>query len=152
MSIFNGIDWTRKENSSDCVSEFGEYAKKVGEDIGPSSVLGEEDKWYETYAYKPEGKWDKYPNLMIKHLEGRGHPIFRGNSALNRRFRKRKSGRSTIHFTAASSNIELLFRTIFTPANQFSIYGAVSSWCEHLTQDSWPNIIECGRISFESER
>ena len=39
----------------------------------------------------------------------------------------------TIHFNAGASNTELLFRTIHS-ANQISIYGAVSSWCEEFGQ------------------
>ena len=38
-----------------------------------------------------------------------------------------------MHFTADSSNTELLFRTIHS-TNQRSIYGAVSSWCEEFAQ------------------
>ena len=45
----------------------------------------------------------------------------------------RKGGRDTIHFNADQSNIENLFRTIHS-ANQLSIYGAVSSWCEEFAQ------------------
>ena len=41
---------------------------------------------------------------------------------------KRRQGRSTIHFTADSENIELIMRTIRS-ASQLSIYEAVSSWC-----------------------
>ena len=39
--------------------------------------------------------------------------------------------RDTIHFSADASNTELSFRTIHS-ANQLSIHGAVSSWCEEF--------------------
>ena len=65
-------------------------------------------------------------HLMIKHLVESEHPTFRGISAFNR-------GRSAIHFIAESPNIELLFRKIHS-ANQLSIYGAVSSWCDDLVR------------------
>ena len=59
--------------------------------------------------------------------------FFRGISALNRGFLKRKGGRCPIHFNAESSSAELLFRTIHS-ANQLSFYGAAASWCEDLAQ------------------
>ena len=52
---------------------------------------------------------------------------------MSRGILKRKGRRCTIHFNADSSNTELLCRTIH-PANQLSIYGAVSSWCEEFAQ------------------
>ena len=45
--------------------------------------------------------------------------------------KKKENNRHTIHFNADSSNTELSFRTIHS-ANQLSIYGAVSSWCEEF--------------------
>ena len=39
----------------------------------------------------------------------------------------------TIHFSGDTSNAELFFRTLHI-ANQFSIHGAVSNWCEELVQ------------------
>ena len=54
-------------------------------------------------------------------------------SALIRGILKRNIGRFMIHFTAESSSIELLFRTLLS-VNQLSIHGAVSSSCEDLAQ------------------
>ena len=42
-----------------------------------------------------------------------------------------------MHFNADSSNTELLFRTLHS-ANQLSVHGAVSSWCEEFAQTT-PN-------------
>ena len=43
--------------------------KAFSEDIG----LGEEDKWYGTCDYQPEGKRDEDAKLMIEHFEESGH-------------------------------------------------------------------------------
>ena len=50
--------------------------------------------------------------------------FYTSTSALSRGALKRKKNRNTIHFTAESSNVKLLFRIIHS-ANQLSIYGAV---------------------------
>ena len=70
---------------------------------------------------------------MIEHFKQSGHAVFRGTSALNQRILRRKEIRNTIRFTAESANIELLLRTLHS-ANQLSIYGAVSSWCDDLAE------------------
>ena len=70
---------------------------------------------------------------MVQRFTETGHPVFKGISALSRGILKRKQNRDTIHFNADSSNTELLFRTVHL-ANQLSIYGAVSSWCEEFGQ------------------
>ena len=102
--------------------------------LGHSSFLGPgEDKWKRSPNYKPERKWCMTADVMVEYFKESGHPVFRGISTLNRCVMKRKGGRCTIHFSAGSSNIELLFRTIHS-ANEPSIYGAVVSWCEELAQ------------------
>ena len=70
----------------------------------------------------------KSPVSWSQKKKESGYPIFRGISALNQRVLKRKNERCTIHFSAESSNTELLFRTIHS-AKQLSMYGAVASWC-----------------------
>ena len=60
-------------------------------------------------------------------------PVFKDISALSRGILISKGGRCTTHFNAHSSNTECLFRTIHS-ANQLSICGAVSSWCEEFAQ------------------
>ena len=52
---------------------------------------------------------------------------FTSVSALSRGILRRMKNKETIHFTAETSNTELLFRIIH-PANQLSMCGAVSSW------------------------
>ena len=108
---------------------------------------GEKDKWYGTYAHKPERKWDEDAYLVI----GRslffffGHPIFLSISAFNRGILKMKGRWSTVHFTAESSNIELLFRTLHS-ANQLSIHGAVSTGVKNLLKRFLVNSFTSGRV------
>ena len=52
---------------------------------------------------------------------------FTSTSSLNRGVLKRKKNKNVIHFTAESSDVELLFRIIHS-AHQLSVNGAVSSW------------------------
>ena len=73
----------------------------------------------------PKRWWDISKRLVAQYSRA---PVL-----LSRGFLESKGGRCTIHFNAESSNTELLFRTIHS-ANQFSICGAVSSWCEDFAQ------------------
>ena len=70
---------------------------------------------------------------MVERFKQSGQPVFLSIRGLSRGIMKRKNNRDTIHFNADSSNIELLFRKIHS-ANQLSIYGAVTSWCEEFGQ------------------
>ena len=136
MSMFNDTDWTKNGNSTHRISnskEVRDYAKRFQRGHWSFFGPGNEDKWYGTYSHKPKGKWNNEANQMIKHFEESGHPIFRGTSALNRGILRRTEGRKATHFTAESVSIEPLLRTIHS-ANQLSIYGAVSSWCDELAE------------------
>ena len=65
---------------------------------------------------------------LLQRFVETGHPIFQGASSLDRDVLKReKIKKKTIHFTAQSSSVELLFRIIHC-ANQLRVYGAMSSW------------------------
>ena len=136
MSKFNGIGWTKKGHSEKCTSN-SEHVKNYAKRFlrGHWSFQGpiDEEKWYGTHTYKPDGKSDSISTEMVGHFTETGHPVFKGISALSRGILKWKGGRCTIHFNADSSNTELLFRTIHS-ANQLSIYGAVSRWCEEFAQ------------------
>ena len=107
--------------------------KGFSEDIGHSSVLEMKTNGMERTLINQKGKWNNEANQMIKHFEESGHPIFRGTSALNRGILRRTEGRKATHFTAESVSIEPLLRKIHS-ANQLSIYGAVSSWCDELAE------------------
>ena len=103
------------------------------EDNEHSTALGDEKKWYGTLSKTPERKWDSTATKMMERFKETGHPIFKSICALSRGILKRKNNRDTIHFNADASNTELLVRTTLS-ANQLSIYGAVSSWCEEFGQ------------------
>ena len=92
---------------------------------------GDDKKWYGTLSYTREGKWDSTNTQMVERFKEIGHPAIKSVSALSRGILTRKNDINTIHFNADATNTELLCRTIHE-ANQFSIYGAVSSWCEEF--------------------
>ena len=64
------------------------------------------------------------------------HPVVTSASALSRGILRRSKGKESKHFNADASEIELLFRIIH-PANQLSIYGADTSWCEEFGLTSY---------------
>ena len=74
-----------------------------------------------------------FDEMLVERFKETDHPVFKSISALSRGFLKRTNNRDTIHFNADASNTELLFRTIRS-ANQLSIDGSVSSWCEEFGQ------------------
>ena len=136
VSMFNDIDWKKNGNSAECIwtsKHVSDYAKEFPRGHWSFLGPGNEEKWYGTYAHKPEGTRDQQGNQTIDQFQQSGHPIFRGTSALDRGVLKRQSGRNTVHFTADAGNIELMLRTIHS-GNQLSIYGAVSNWCIDLAE------------------
>ena len=70
---------------------------------------------------------------MVERFKETGQPVFKSISALSRGISTRENNRDTTYFNADASNTELLFRTNHS-ANQLSVYGAVSSWCEEFGQ------------------
>ena len=88
MSKTKDIDWTQSGNSD--VREVSDHAKEF--QPGHWSFPGprDEEKWYGTCNYEPEVKWDQQANQMIEVFVHRGHPVFRGISALCRRTLLRK--------------------------------------------------------------
>ena len=133
MSIFNDIDW-KKNNERECMSnseEIRDYVKRFSQGhwtfLGPGNDgPGNEEKWYGIYLYKPERKWNSVAAQMQQRFEETGHPIFTCVTALSRGILKRMKNKDSLHFTAETSNIELLFRNIHF-ARQLSINGAVPS-------------------------
>ena len=83
-------------------------------------------KLHGTHSHTPEGKWNITADVMVDNLTDIGRPVIRATSALDRGFLKSKGRRCMIHFSAESSNAELLCRTIRS-ANQLSIHGAVAT-------------------------
>ena len=70
---------------------------------------------------------------MVDDFDDSAQPVIRATSALDQGFWTRKVGRCTIHFSAETSNTDILIRTI-NSSNQVTTYGAVASWCDKLTQ------------------
>ena len=115
MSMFNDIDWTKDGNYKECFRILSEMVR---------DGLGEEEKWYGTQNYKPEGQWNSTADVMVSSFEGSGHPVFRASGVT-----------CTIHFSGDHSNAGLLFRTIKS-ANQFNIHGTIADWCDELTEQT----------------
>ena len=86
--------------------------------------------WTFIGGFKLWGKWGSTATQMVERFKDIGHLVFKSISAL-RRGVLQKNNRDTIDFNADASNTELLFRIIHS-ANQLSIYGAVSNWCERF--------------------
>ena len=132
MSMFNDIEWTRRGNSEQCISNterVKNYATKFPE--GHCTFLGPgiEKKWYGHQSNPPEGKWHATADQMVERFEGSGHPVFKSVAPSARGILRTKNNKETMHFTADASNTEHLCRTIHS-ANQHSIYGTVASWSE----------------------
>ena len=70
---------------------------------------------------------------MVERFKETCHPVIKSINASSRVILRRKNDRDTTHSNADASNTELFFRTIHF-ANQLSVYGAVSSWCEEFGQ------------------
>ena len=134
MSMFNDIDWTKRGNSEKRIlnsEQVKSYAKTL--------VIfrpGDEKKKKKTVRKSQLHTCRKM--RLHRHRDGGTYqrnwsPSIQGHQCFESWSSEKKSGRCTIHFHADSSNTELLFRTIHA-ANQLSIYGAVSSWCEEFAQ------------------
>ena len=134
MSMFNDIEWTRKGNSEQCVSnseQVKNYAKRCSRGHWTFLGPGDEKKWYGTLSYTPEGKWDPIATQMVERFKETGHPVFKSIKCFESWNSEKENNRDTIHFTADASNTELLHRSIHS-ANQLSIYGAVACRCEEF--------------------
>ena len=88
-SFFNDIDWTTKGHSTECFSNSDKvknYKRRFQH--GPWSFFGpgEEETWYGTHTYKPEGQWNATVDVMVDNCKDSGHPAFRASSALDRGF------------------------------------------------------------------
>ena len=97
MSMFNDIEWTKKGHSDVCISnarKVSDCAKEFPRGHWSFLGLGDEEEWYGTCNYKPEGKWDQQATQMICVFAQSGHPVFRGISALSRGTLKRKQGKT----------------------------------------------------------
>ena len=123
LSMFNDIDWNKKNNEGECVShseEMRNFAKRFSRGRWTFFGLGSEEKWCGSYLSKPEGKWNSVAAQMPQRFVEMGHPIFTVTRSLNRGVLRRKKNKNTIHFNAESSDVELSLRIIHC-ANQLSV-------------------------------
>ena len=112
VSMLNDIDWTRRGNSEQCVSNseiVKNCAKRFSRGHWAFHGLVSEKKWYGNQSYPQEGKWQATAGQMVERFEESGHPVFKSVSPLARGILRRKNNKETIHFTADASNTEMLF-------------------------------------------
>ena len=105
MSMSNDIEWTKTGNSELCISDSEQvkkYAKRFSRGHWNVQGPGDEEKWYGTLSFSPEGKRDFTATQMVKRFEESGHRLFKSIRALSRGILKRKNNRDTIHFNAGA--------------------------------------------------
>ena len=138
MSMFNDIDWTRRGNSEQCISnseQVKNYAKKFTQGHWTFLGLGGEKKWYGKSNYLLEGKWQYTVNMMEEQFEESGHPLFKGVSpswVLEEEETTRRPYASMRMLRTRNFYNEQLVHF----ANQLSIFGAVARWCEDFGMKS----------------
>ena len=125
MSMFNDIDWTRKEIVFRIQKSHGIREKILAGTQGRFSVLETKRSGMERFLTRLKD------NGTLEGFKDKSHPVFKSFGALSRGILKRRTFRDTIHCNADASNTELLFRIIHS-VNQLSIYGAVSNRCEQF--------------------
>ena len=136
MSMFNGIDWTKRGNSERCISNSEKLRltpRNSREDTRHSSALETRRSGMELSVTHLKENVLPSPHRWWNDSTKQVHPVLKSISALGRGILTRKNNRDTIHFNADASNTELLCRAIHS-ANQISIYGAVSRWCKEFGQ------------------
>ena len=108
MSMYNDIDWTKKDNRDTCYpnsSRVSEYAFRfpAGDrtflDISRLAEMRKSGIW--TLSYKPDGEWNRTAEVMMLQFAESGHLVFRGTRPLSRGTLKSKGGGKTcIHNNA----------------------------------------------------
>ena len=102
MSMFNDIDWTKKGHSEKCISnseQVKNYAKRFSRGHWSFLPSGDEEKWYGTLNYAPEGKCDSIATEIV------GHPLIKGISDLSRGILRKKKV-ADVPYTYADSSIQ----------------------------------------------
>ena len=132
MSMLNNIEWTKKNYEEICIlnsQQVKQYAQRFQTGHWTFIGLGNERKWHGTRDHRPEGRWNTAAAKMRRIFKETNHIVFTSVSALSRGILKQGKNKTSIHFNTEIPNSELLFKMIFF-ANQLSIYGAVSNWCD----------------------
>ena len=69
---------------------------------------------------------------MLLNFSERGHPVFRGTSALERgALISKGGGQLSIHFCGDPQTVEVVFRTLVS-VSQLSVYEAAADMCDEL--------------------
>ena len=128
MSMFNDIDWNRRGNEEECISnseQIRDYAKRFSKEHWTFLGLGDETtlRWESNLTARREVELRSNTDATTIS----GDMNFTSGSALSRGILQKMKNKEIIHFTAETSHTELLFR-IIDFANQLSICGAVSTW------------------------
>ena len=135
MLMYNDIVWRNQHNTRVCDANsilVADYARRFPHRHWSFLGPGSEKKWYGTDTYKPNGKWDEVPELVMLNFSERGHPVVRGTRALERgTLKSKEGGKLSIHFCGDHETMEVVFRTVIS-VNQLSTYGAVADMCEEL--------------------
>ena len=131
--MFNDIDWARKGNEENCISNSQKimtYAKRFSQ--GHRTF----------FALETKRSGNEIATTTLRNMEFHrftdGATIQGNRSASLHKCQCLESWNLT-HSNADVSNTELLFRIIHS-VNQFSIYGTVSNWCEEF--GLWPTAKE----------
>ena len=93
------------------------YAERFSQGHWTSLGLGDEKKWYGSYNYKLEGKWNSVASQMVQRFNDTSHPVFTSASALSREILRK--GRETIHFNADASNTEFFPNHLLSKSAQY---------------------------------
>ena len=117
MSMLNDISWRSQDNEQEFESNanlVSNHARRFSS--GRWSLLGpgSEKKWYSAFDRKPQGKWDRVPELIIIKFSESGHPVFRATSPLSRGTPKSR-GAENYQYTSAlmGERLKLFFAQLF---------------------------------------
>ena len=94
MSMFNDIMWWIKDNEQECIANstlVSVFSKRFPAWHWSFFGPGSETRWCSTYNERPQGEWDRVPELMMIKFRESGHPVFRANeSSVSRNAQKQK--------------------------------------------------------------
>ena len=77
-----GLQRTRRVYATKMITKSLSAPRSFLWDIWTFLGLGDEEKWYATFAYKPNGEWNRTAEKMMLNFEESGHPVIRGTSPL----------------------------------------------------------------------
>ena len=134
MSMFNDIEWTKKNNEEICTSmsqQVKQYAIRFQK--GHWTVIGPGDDRIGMEQEITDQKEDGMLQQQRWYGSSRRPIIPSSQVSLLQvvEFWNKWKIKTSIHFNAEMTNSDSLFKIIFS-ANQLSIYGAVADWCHRF--------------------